>query len=125
MDFKQWEGATTLPVSITVTKELVDAYYETTGFLNNHSHHVPPALPMIFYQYLNVPWIHEQSFIHKDQKFHYEHPISIGDTLQCTVFLKSVKKRRQFLVLDQELIGKNEHQNIVFSAKSTLLKEAE
>ncbi|OOE14619.1 hypothetical protein [Fictibacillus arsenicus] len=125
MNFKQWEEATTLPVSITVTKELVNAYYEAASIPKNDSHHVPPALPMIFYQDINVPWFQEQSFIHKDQLFHYEYPISIGDTLQCTISLISVEKRRQFLVLHQELIGRNEHKNIVFSAKSTLLKEAE
>jgi hypothetical protein len=125
MNFKQWEEATTLPVSITVTKELVNAYYEAASISKKASQHVPPALPMIFYQYINVPWFHEQSFIHKDQLFHYEYPISIGDTLQCTVSLISVEKRRQFLVLHQELIGRNEHKNIVFSAKSTLLKETE
>jgi hypothetical protein len=125
MNFKQWEEATTLPVSITVTKELVNAYYEAASIPTNASQHVPPALPMIFYQYINVPWFQEQSFIHKDQIFHYENPISIGDTLQCTVSLISVEKRRQFLVLHQELIGRNEYKNIVFSAKSTLLKEAE
>ncbi|RZT21327.1 hypothetical protein EV282_0385 [Fictibacillus sp. BK138] len=125
MNFKQWEEATTLPVPIKVTEELVHAYYEAASIPNNASQHVPPALPMIFYQYINVPWFQEQSFIHKDQVFHYEHPISIGDTLQCTVSLISVEKRRQFLVLHQELIGRNEHKNIIFLAKSTLLKEAE
>lgn len=125
MNFKQWEEATTLPASITVTKELVNAYYEVSGIAKNASDHVPPALPMIFYQYINVPWFQEQSFIHKDQVFHYEHPISIGETLQCTVSLVSVEKKRQFLVLHQELIGRNEHKDIIFSARSTLLKEAE
>lgn len=125
MNFKQWEEATTLPVSITVTEELVNAYHEAASISKAASLQVPPALPMIFYQYINVPWFQEESFIHKDQVFRYEHPISIGDTLQCTVSLISVEKRRQFLVLHQELIGRNEHKNIIFSAKSTLLKEAE
>ncbi|MCM3731660.1 MaoC family dehydratase [Fictibacillus nanhaiensis] len=125
MNFKQWEGAKTLPVSITVTEELVNTYYEASGSSKKASQQVPPALPMIFYQSINVPWFQEQSFTHKDQVFHYEHPISIGETLQCTVSLISVEKRRRFLVLNQELIGKNKHKDIVFSAKSTLLKEAE
>lgn len=125
LNFKQWEEATTLPVSITVTEVLVNAYYEAAGVSKIFSQQVPPALPMIFYQYINVPWFHEQSFIHKYQVFRYEHPISIGDTFQCSVSLISVEKRRQFIVLHQELIGRNEHKGIMFSAKSTLLKEAE
>jgi hypothetical protein len=123
MNFKQWEETTTLPVSIKVTEDLVNAYYEAIGSSKTSSQQVPPAFPMIFYQFINVPWFHEQSFIHKDQVFHYEYPISIGETLQCTVSLISVEKKRQFLVLHQELIGKNEHNERVFTAKSTLLKE--
>jgi hypothetical protein len=125
MNFKQWEEATTLPVSIKITEDLVNAYYEATSSSKPSSQQVPPAFPMIFYQFINVPWFHEQSFIHKDQVFHYEYPISIGETLQCTVSLISVEKRRQFLVLHQELIGKNEQNERVFSAKSTLLKESD
>lgn len=128
MNIKQWEGAVTLPVSITITKELLMAYAAATG--TNHTateelKHVPPALPMIFYQHMSVPWLDGQSFIHKEQMFVYEYPISIGDLLQCTVSLNSVEQRRQFLVLHQELIGKNEQNQRVFSAKSILLKEAE
>lgn len=125
MNFKQYEGTVTQPVAITITEALVKAYFEASGNRKSAIDYVPPALPMIFYQYMNVPWFHEQSFIHKDQVFHYEHPISIRDTIQCTVSLISVENRRQFLVLYQELIGKNVHGNMVFSAKSTLLKEAE
>ena len=125
MNFKEYEGTVTQPVAITITEALVKAYVEASGNRKSAIDYVPPALPMIFYQYINVPWFHEQSFIHKDQVFHYEHPISIGDTIQCTVSLISVEKRRQFLVLHQELIGKNVHGKMVFSAKSTLLKEAE
>jgi N-terminal half of MaoC dehydratase len=128
MNIKQWEGAVTLPVSITITKELLTAYAAATG--PNHAateelHYVPPALPMIFYQYMNVPWLDGQSFIHKEQTFVYDYPISIGDSLQCTVSLNLIEKRRQFLVLHQELIGKNEQNQRVFSAKSILLKETE
>ena len=126
MNFKSYEGTETTPVTIKVTNELLNNYLQATrGSTSIDSQFVPPALPMIFYQYIKVPWLEQQSFIHKEQVFSYEHPISVGDSLQCTVSLISVEKRRRFLVLHQELIGKNDENKLIFSAKSILLKEAE
>ncbi|MDR7073411.1 FAS1-like dehydratase domain-containing protein [Fictibacillus barbaricus] len=125
MNFKQWEGTETAPVTISVTNELLNKYLKATNGLAADSQFVPPAFPMIFYQFIKVPWLEQQSFIHKEQVFSYEHPISLGDSLQCTVSLISLEKRRRFLVLHQELIGKNDGNQVVFSAKSILLKEAE
>jgi hypothetical protein len=124
MNFKQYEGTETQSVSITVTQELLNKYLQATNRSSTDSHSIPPAFPMIFYQFIKVPWLEQQSFIHKEQMFLYEHPILLGETLQCTVSLISVENRRRFLVLHQELIGKNEENKIVFSAKSILLKEA-
>lgn len=135
MDYYSYEGFSTSSVKITVTREMIADYArlieETESLFFDYNEAIkkgyidipaPPCMPMLFWQYIKVPWMNgEDSFIHKYQSFHYDEIVMAGQDYTCMITLKSVKTKRSFLVLENELVGKNEIGKVIFTSNSTLI----
>ncbi|WP_017380708.1 FAS1-like dehydratase domain-containing protein [Paenisporosarcina sp. TG-14] len=137
MDYYSYEGFTTTPFKVAVTREMIADYArsieETESLFFNYKEAInkgyadipaPPCMPMIFWQYIKVPWMNGgDSFIHKYQSINYSEPVMAGQTYTCMITLKSVKSKRSFLILDNELVGENERGKVIFTSNSTLIGE--
>jgi hypothetical protein len=135
MDYKEYEGSTTSPKKIDVTRKTIAVYAKSINEAELVFFEIeearrrgyaeipaPTCMPMIFWQYLDVPWMnHGESFIHKNQTFKYFEPLIAGQTYTCSITLKSVESKRSFTFLENELVGKNDRGDVVFTSTSTLI----
>ena len=135
MDYRSYEGLSMPPIKITVTREMIADYarsieeteplfFECEEAIKKGYNDIPapPCMPILFWQHIHAPWMNGvESFIHKNQSFHYEKPVMAGHTYTCVITLKSVQLKRSFLVLENELVGKNKNGEIIFTSNSTLI----
>ncbi|WP_227939279.1 FAS1-like dehydratase domain-containing protein [Alkalihalobacillus deserti] len=103
-----WAGESTKPVKITVTREMIAAYansiqtdleiYVDIEFAKRAGYDdipAPPTMPVIFWQYFDVPWLQDAGpLIHRKQSFHYVEPLLASRTYVCSIQLLSVKKKQ-------------------------------
>ncbi|MBE3102854.1 MAG: MaoC family dehydratase N-terminal domain-containing protein [Bacilli bacterium] len=135
MDYQSYEGFSTSPIKIKVTREMIADYARSIGeteiLFFQYEEAIrkgyadipaPVSMPIIFWQYIEAPWMNrEKSFIHKYQSFHYDEPVMAGQTYSCKITLKSVQSKRSFIVLENELVGTNESDVVIFISNSTLI----
>ena len=105
---QKWEHATTEAVKISITSEMIASYAKAihedaliyydkqvaiaAGFKNIPA---PPTLPIIFWQFINVPWLKDAgAIIHGKQQFHYEQPLLANRTYDCSIHLKDITKKQ-------------------------------
>jgi hypothetical protein len=88
-------------VIVTITKEMVQGFEEIFGKQTK----LPPTFPMLFYQYINVPWQYAAAPIHRKQICTCSKELSIGDCFRCTVTLDKEIKKGKYTFYTQTLIG--------------------
>ncbi|WLD91703.1 MaoC family dehydratase N-terminal domain-containing protein [Alkalihalobacillus sp. AL-G] len=137
----KWEGKTTDPFQIDVSRKLIQDYSLVIGE-KNPIHHDPEAaksggypniiapltFPIIFWQHASVLWLENHGpLLHRDQTFIYTEPIVAGRSYVCQIQLKRIINRRNIQFLEHELFGRVESSILKdpsFRANSTLvLKE--
>ncbi|WP_163536422.1 hypothetical protein [Gracilibacillus sp. YIM 98692] len=88
-------------VNITITEEMVDRYEGIFGQQN----HLPPTFPMIFYQFIDIPWEYEAVPIHRKQSCVCQRKLLIGESYVCEVTLDRKVKRGKNTFYKQSLVG--------------------
>ena len=91
-------------IKVTLTEEMVEKYEMIFG---KHKS-LPPSFPMIFYQFINVPWEYEGAPIHRKQKSFCQKELVIGEIYRCEVTLDRKVKRGNNLFYTQSLVGYDE-----------------
>ena len=104
-------------VTVTLTKEMVENYEIIFG---KHKS-LPPSFPMIFYQFINVPWEYEGAPIHRKQKCYCPKELVCGQTYHCEVILDRKVIRGKNLFYTQSLVGYDEKGEECFRCVSELV----
>lgn len=104
-------------VAVTLTEELVKNYENLFG---EHKS-LPPSFPMLFYQYIRVPWEYEGAPIHRKQKCSCEKGLVVGETYHCEVLLDRKVKRGGHTFYTQSLVGYDEQGEECFRCVSDLI----
>ncbi|MFC0562173.1 FAS1-like dehydratase domain-containing protein [Halalkalibacter alkalisediminis] len=103
-----WDGSFTKPIKITVTREMIAAYaksididseiYVDIEFAKKAGYDnipAPPTMPIIFWQYFDVPWLQDAGpLIHRKQRFLNVEPLLASRTYVCSIQLLNVKKKQ-------------------------------
>lgn len=135
---EKWETATTEPVTIRLTREMITSYanaihlgepiyseIEAARSVGFQDIPAPPTLQIIFWQYFDVPWLKDVgTIIHGKQRFQTKEALIANRTYDCTIELKRITIKqthnRCMQLSDHELIIKYIG-NIHATALSTLI----
>jgi hypothetical protein len=104
----KWMGATTDVVKIDVTREMIALYvkaiHEDSSIYTNVECArrlgyvdipAPPTLPIIFWKYIDIPWLRETGpVIHGKQRFCYDQPLLANFTYYCSIKLNELRMKK-------------------------------
>ncbi|RDW19714.1 hypothetical protein [Oceanobacillus chungangensis] len=88
-------------VTVTLTEEMVVNYEKIFGKQKS----LPPSFPMLFYQFIPLPWEYGGAPIHRKQLCFCQKKLVIGETYRCEVTLDRKVKRGKNSFYTQSLIG--------------------
>jgi hypothetical protein len=88
-------------VIVTITKEMIQGYEKIFG----KQKQLPPTFPMLFYQFIHVPWQYEAAPIHRKQTCTCLKTLSVGDRYRCTVTLDKTLSKGKYTFYTQTLVG--------------------
>lgn len=88
-------------VIVTITKEMIQGFEKIFG----KQPQLPPTFPMLFYQYIHVPWQYEGALIHRKQTCTCLKSLSVGDRFRCTVTRDKEIRKGKYTFYTQTLVG--------------------
>lgn len=131
---QNWLMEKTKPVEIMVTRKQITDYAEAIQEKNRMYYDleaarqngysdipVPITMPIIFWQYIDVPWLENISvLIHGKQRFSYERALVANTIYQCHIQLTNLQQNQHVQISEHRLTI--EHQGMLCgTAVSTLL----
>ncbi len=122
-------GKSSTPHTFTVSKEAVRQFMEATEDpalqYNSLVYYVPPTFPTIF----RVPIAEleidtsKMQLLHGEQVYDYTRPLHIGEEVTCIARITDVRQREgrsgSMTILVRELVGTDNEQKPIFTARST------
>ncbi|MFC2949355.1 hypothetical protein [Virgibacillus sediminis] len=103
-------------VPITITEEMVREFERIFGRQSK----LPPTFPMIFYQYIDIPWRDPTTPILRKQYCTATRELVVGETYHCQVSLEYERQKGTKLFYNQVLTGYDERGEECFRCLSEL-----
>ncbi|WP_085992274.1 hypothetical protein [Oceanobacillus senegalensis] len=104
-------------VAVTLTQEILDHYENIFGKQKS----LPLSFPMLFYQFIKVPWEYGGAPIHRKQKCYRKKDLKVGETYYCEVELVRKVGRDKHTFYTQSLVGYDEIGEVCFRCVSELI----
>lgn len=98
--------------------------YESINHAQEYGFHtipLPPTMPMIAYQYIEIPWTLKEPLIHRSQECISNKRMYIDQPYFAQVSLEEQAFRKKQGIVKQILQIKDHDENLCFRAISTLL----